>query len=145
MEQVNKLTEGHYSLQVLKPSAKIPGNLKKRQAKQKIHGWSQGHPTVQLPKYMRRTEETIQQEKSIQKSHTWEELREMRIKKLRTKIDFSIDKMVSCHIPMATVTADMGIFKGGNIANCFEKWANITQGQFVLNIVKFGLTMELAE
>ena len=94
---------------------------------------------------MRRTEETIQQEKSIQKSHTWEELREMRIKKLRTKIDFSIDKMVSCHIPMATVTADMGIFKGGNIANCFEKWANITQGQFVLNIVKFGLTMELAE
>ena len=26
-----------------------------------------------------------------------------------------------------------------------EKWANITQDQFVLNIVKFGLTMEFAE
>ena len=36
-------------------------------------------------------------------------------------------------------------FKGGNITNCFEKWANITQDHFVLNIVKFGLTMDFAE
>ena len=39
----------------------------------------------------------------------------------------------------------MEIFKSSNITNCFEKWANITQDQFVLNIVKFGLTMEFAE
>ena len=36
-------------------------------------------------------------------------------------------------------------FKGGNITNSFEKWTNITQDQFVLNIVQFGLTMELAK
>ena len=36
-------------------------------------------------------------------------------------------------------------FKGGNITNCFDKWGNITQDQFVLNIVKFGLKMEFAE
>ena len=36
-------------------------------------------------------------------------------------------------------------FKGGNITYCFEKWANITQDQFVLNIVKFGLTTEFAK
>ena len=53
--------------------------------------------------------------------------------------------MVSCHIPMDTLQADMQKFKGGNITNCSEKWANITQDQFVLNIVKFGLTMEFAE
>ena len=36
-------------------------------------------------------------------------------------------------------------FKDGNITNCFEKWANVTQDQFVSNIVHFGLTMEFAE
>ena len=53
--------------------------------------------------------------------------------------------MVSCHIPMENLRADAEKFKGGNIKNCFEKWANITQDQFALNIVKFGLTMEFAE
>ena len=42
---------------------------------------------------------------------------------------------------METLRADFGKFKGGDIKKCFEKWANITQDQFVLNIVKFGLTM----
>ena len=46
---------------------------------------------------------------------------------------------------METLRAEVEKFKGGNITNCFEKWANITQDQFVLNIVKFGLTMEFAE
>ena len=78
---------------------------------------------------------TTQQEKSIQKStETWEELKELRIKKLRAEVDFSIDKMLTRHIPMATIKADMEKFKGGNITNCFEKWTNITQDQFVLNI-----------
>ena len=120
-------------------------NFKKRQANQKTHGWPQGQPPVQLPKYMGRTEEKIQQEKPIQTSQTWEELKELRIKKHRAEIDFSIDKMVSCHIPMGTLRADLEKFIGGNIRNRFEKWANITQDQFVLNIVKFGLTMEFAE
>ena len=53
--------------------------------------------------------------------------------------------MVSYHIPMETLRAEVEKFKGGNITNCFEKWANITQDQFVLNIVKFGLTMEFAK
>ena len=52
--------------------------------------------------------------------------------------------MVSCHIPMKTLRADLEKFKGGNIANGFEKWASITQDQFNLNIVKFELTMEFA-
>ena len=84
---------------------------------------------------MGRTEKTIQQEKPIQKSQIWEELKELRIKKLRAEIDFSMDKMVSCHIPMETLRADVEKFKGSNITNCFEKWANITQDQSVLNIV----------
>ena len=84
---------------------------------------------------MGRTEKAIQQEKPIQKSQTWEELKELRIKKLRAEIDLSIDKMASCHIPMETLRADVEKIKGGNI-NCFEKWANITQDQFVLNIVR---------
>ena len=46
---------------------------------------------------------------------------------------------------METLRAEEDKFKGGNITNCFEKWANVTQNQFVLNIVKFGLTMEFAE
>ena len=49
--------------------------------------------------------------------------------------------MVSRHIPMETLRAEVEKFKRGNITNCFEKWANTTQDQFVLNIVKFGLTM----
>ena len=96
--------------------------------------------------YMGRTEETTIQEKPIQKSETWEELKEQRIKKLRAERDFRIDKMVSCrHISMETLRIEVEKFKGGNITNSFEKWANITQDQFVLNIVKFGLTMEFAE
>ena len=95
---------------------------------------------------MDRTEETTQQEKPIQNSpQTWKELKELQIKKLCAEIDVSINKMVSCHIPMATIIADMENFMDGNITNCFEKWANITQDQFVLNMVKFGLTMEFAE
>ena len=94
---------------------------------------------------MGRTEETIQQEKSIQTSQTWEELKELRIKKLRAETNFSIDKIVSCHIPMENLTVDVEKFKGDNITNCSEKWANIRQDQFVLDIVKFGLTMEFAE
>ena len=46
---------------------------------------------------------------------------------------------------METLRAEVEKFKGRNITNCFEKWANITQDQFVLNIVKFGLTIEFAE
>ena len=46
---------------------------------------------------------------------------------------------------METLRADVEKFKGGNITNCFEKWANITQDQFVLKIIKFGLTMEFPE
>ena len=91
---------------------------------------------------MGRTEETIQQEKPIQTSQTWEELKELRIKKLNAEIDFSVNKMVGCHIPMEALRTDVEKFKDGNITNCFEKWANVTQDQFVLNIVKFVLTME---
>ena len=54
--------------------------------------------------------------------------------------------MVSCgHIPMKTLRVDVENFKGGIITNWFEKWANITQDQVVLYIVKFGSTMEFAE
>ena len=94
---------------------------------------------------MGRTEKTVQQKKPLQTSERWEELKEPQIKKLGAEIDFSINKMVNCHIPMETLRAEVEKFKGGNITNCFEKWANITQDQFVLNIVKFGLTMEFAE
>ena len=104
-----------------------------------------GNPPVQLPKYMGRTEEKIQQEKPIKTSQTWEELKELRIKKLRPEIDFSIDKIVSCHIPMETLRADVEKIKRGKITNCFEKWANITQDQLFLNMVKFSLTMKFAE
>ena len=95
--------------------------LQKTIDNQKTHGWPQKHPTVQLPKYMDRTEKTIQQEKPIQKWQTWKEMKELRIKKLRAEIDFSIDKMVSCHIPIETLRADVEKFKGGNITKCFEK------------------------
>ena len=46
---------------------------------------------------------------------------------------------------METLREDAEKFESGNITNCFEKWANITQDQFVLNIVKSGLTMEFVE
>ena len=35
--------------------------------------------------------------------------------------------------------------KGCSITNYFKNWANITQDEFFLYIVKFGLTMEFAE
>ena len=94
---------------------------------------------------MGRTEKKIQQKKPLQTSETSEEWKGPQIKKLRAEIDFSMNKMVSCHIPMETLTAEVENFKGSNITNYFEKWANTTQDQFVLNIVKFGLTMEFAE
>ena len=46
---------------------------------------------------------------------------------------------------MEILRADVDKLKGGNITHCFEKWSNITQDPFVLNIVKVGLTMEFAE
>ena len=94
---------------------------------------------------MDRTEKTVQQKKPLQTLETWEELKEPQIKRLCAEIVFSISNMVSCHIPMETLRAEVEKFKDGNITKCFEKWANITQDQFVLNIVKFGLTMEFAE
>ena len=56
-----------------------------------------GTPQYNPPKYMDRTVEIIQQEKPIQTTQTWEELRELRIKKLRAEIDLSIDKIVLSH------------------------------------------------
>ena len=94
---------------------------------------------------MGRTEKTIQQKKPLRTSKTWEELKELQIKKFCVEMDFSINKMVSCHIPMETLRVEVEKFKGGNITNCFEKQANITQDQFVLKIVKFGLTMDFSE
>ena len=75
--------------------------------------WPQGHATAQLPKHMGRTEDTIQKE--MQKSQTWEKLKEI-------SYCYSTDKMISCHIPVQTLRADVKIFKGGNIANffCFD-------------------------
>ena len=86
-------------------------------------------------------EKTIHQKKPLQTSETWEELKEPQIKKLKyfsSEIDFSINKMVDCHIPMETLKAVVEKFKGGNITNCFQKCANVAQDKFVLNIVKFG-------
>ena len=51
---------------------------------------------------MDRTEKTVQQKKPLQTSETWEELKEPQIKKRYVEIDFSIKKMVSCHIPIET-------------------------------------------
>ena len=70
---------------------------------------------------MSRIEKTIQQKKPLQTSKTWEELKEPQIKKLRAEIDFSINKMVSCHIPMETLRAEVDKFKGGNITKGFER------------------------
>ena len=79
--------------------------------------------------------------KQSNRKKPWETWGKPPIKKLRAEIDFSIKKMVSRHIPMETLRAEGEKFKRGNITNCFEKLANTTQDQFVLNIVKFGLTM----
>ena len=82
----------------------------------------------------------------MQKSpQTWEELKEFWIKKLHAEIGFRTNKIVICHIAMVTLREDVEKFKGGNITNCFEKRANIIQHQFVLYILKFGLTIEFAE
>ena len=53
--------------------------------------------------------------------------------------------MVSCHIPIETLRADVDKLKSGNITRWFEKWENITQDPFVLNIVIVGLKMEFAK
>ena len=82
----------------------------------------------------------------MQKSpQTWEERKEFWIKKLHAEKGFRTNKMVSCHIPMVTLREDVEKFKSGNITNCFEKWANITQDQIILYLVKFGLTIKFAE
>ena len=74
----------------------------------------------------------------MQKSpQTWEKLKEFWIKKLHAEIGFRTNKIVSCHIAMVTLRVFVEKFKGGKIANCFEKWANITQDQFVLYILKY--------
>ena len=70
---------------------------------------------------MGRTEKTIQQKKPLRKLKTWEELKELQIKKFCVEMGFSINKMVSCQIPMETLRAEVERFKGGNITNCFEK------------------------
>ena len=128
-DSLKRAKRRHYSLQTLKPRTNFPH----ASTKQKFHKTSKNdRPTKspmachkyrwpQLPKYMGRTDETIQQGKPIQASQTWEELKELQIKKLRAEIDFSINKMVSCHISMETLRADVEQFKGGNIANCFGK------------------------
>ena len=53
--------------------------------------------------------------------------------------------MVSCHIPMVNLRVDVKKFESGNITNSFEKWESITLDQYVLYIVKFGLTMKFAK
>ena len=94
------------------------------------------------------TEETThQQGKPILKPpQICEELEELRIKKLHAEIDSSIDNMVSCRMSVTTPRADVENLKSmGNATNWFKNWANITQDQFVLHMVKFGLTMEFAK
>ena len=82
----------------------------------------------------------------MQKSpQTWEERKEFWIKKLHAEKGFRTNKMVSCHVPMVTLRADAEKIKSGNVRNYFEKCANFTQDQFVLYIIKFGLTMEFSE
>ena len=65
-------------------------------------------------------EKAIQQKKPLQTLKTWEELNEPQIKKHRAEIDFSINNMVSYHIPMETLRAEVEKFKGGNITNCLN-------------------------
>ena len=64
----------------------------------------------------------------MQKSpQRWEELKEFWIKKFHAEIVFRTNTIVNRHIVMVTLRVDVEIFKSGNIKNCFEKWANITQ------------------
>ena len=143
-----------YSLHALNPKT----NYRHPSAKQKFHeipknnrptkrtmaGHKGTYLAVQFPNYMGRTEETIQQEKPIQKSpQTWQELKGFWIQRLHAEIGFRTNKIVSCHIAMVTLRADVEKFKGSNITNCFEKWANIAQDQFVLYILKFLLIIEV--
>ena len=74
---------------------------------------------------------------------TSEELKEFWIKKLHAETAFKTNEIVSCHIPMVTLRVDVEKFKGGNITNCFEKWANITRDQFVLYILMFDIYTSL--
>ena len=93
---------------------------------------------------MGRTEETIQREKPMQKSpQTWEELKEFWIKKFHAETGFRTNEIVSCHTAMVTLRVDVEKFKGGNITNCFEKWANITRDQFVLYILMSNIYTSL--
>ena len=47
--------------------------------------------------------------------------------KFRAEIDFSINNMVSCHIPMDILRQTWKNLR----AVCFKKWANIRQNHFV--------------
>ena len=155
LENALKAKGGHYSLQALKPKPPIHASTKRKfneaskndRPTKRPMASHKGTPLTQynFPKHMGRIEKIAQQKKPLQTSETWEELKEPQIKKLHAEIDFSINNMVSYHIPMETLRAEVEKVKGSNITNCFEKWTNITQDQFVLNIVKFGLTMEFAE
>ena len=53
--------------------------------------------------------------------------------KFRAEIDFSINNMVSCHIPMEILRQTWKNLRAVKKlrAVCFKKWANITQNQFV--------------
>ena len=152
-DSLKKAKGRHHSLQALRPKPLVHASTKRkfneasksnRPTKRPMPG-HKGTPQTQYnsPSTWAELKKTIQQKKPIQTSKTWEELEEPQIKKLRAETDFS--GMVSYRIPMETLRVEMEKFKGGNITNCFEKWANITQDQFVLNIVQFGLTMEFAE
>ena len=44
---------------------------------------------------------------------------------------------------MVTLRGDVEKLKGGNITNCFEKWANITREQFVLYILMLDIYTSL--
>ena len=103
-DSLKKAKGRHYSLQALKPKPPIHASTKQKFKKQ------QGHLTIQLTKHMGRIEKTVQQKKPLQTSETWEELKEPQIKKLRAEIDFSINNMVSYHIPMETLKS-----RGGKI------------------------------
>ena len=102
-------------MQALKPKT----NLLHTSTKLKFYETSKNGKPTKRP--MTDQTGTPTQCNSSQTSQTGEELKELRIKKLRAEIDFSIDKIVQ------TLRADVEKFKGGNIKNCFEKLANITQ------------------
>ena len=147
-DSLKKAQRRHYSLQALKPKPPAHASTKRKFNETSKNDKPTKRPMTGhkgTPQSQYNSPSTFQQKKPLQTSETSEERKGPQIKKLRAEIDFSMNKMVSCHIPMETLRAEVEKFKGGNITNCFEKWANITQDQFVLNIVKFGLTMEFAE